>query len=135
MESVDSIAASKLVMPCADSELSLSSPLCTVENWHPNPDAVDPEIEKQELARFLLCKVDWGHKIQRCESLHPFNAKCTILPSWVLGSRHLVRTVEFEDGMKLVLKLPLPTDSTPEGKAMSNFGIVRREYKAHLCFQ
>lgn len=104
-------------------------------DWQANPNSWNAMLDTHEAARFLLDKVDWEQKRKRCESLHEPQAKCEILPSWIVGTRHRVRKAVFADGSKWVIKLPLPEDLTPSSMTKSNSGNMRLEYETHSCFQ
>jgi len=72
----------------------------------------DRRFDKHTVARKL---------ISHCLSLQS-NSGCTLSPSFNSGSEHVVKLIEFEDGITWVARLPLPAYMDDEsGRFASNW--------------
>src|SRR5579862_913229 len=66
----------------------------------------ETSYETERLVRDYEKVINWGNATSFCAARR--HVPCRIGPDFVVGSNHLIRIVEFEDGVKWVLKVPLP---------------------------
>ncbi|KAI9772031.1 MAG: hypothetical protein M1840_001319 [Geoglossum simile] len=66
----------------------------------------ETSYETERLVRDYEQTINWGIATSFCATRR--HGPCRIGPDFVVGSSNLIRIVEFEDGVKWVLKVPLP---------------------------